>query len=351
MTRPGPPRDPARVSILTRTLGRPCLAEAAESVAAQSYRPLEWIVVDAAGRGIDAPRAGDIPVRVVSLGEPLRRSRAANVALDHATGARALILDDDDLLEPGAVEVLARGLDDEPGTRLAYGNVRIDTGDAARSGTYRFEYSELLVTRRNLFPPHAALFDLSLCREDGVRFDESLDWFEDWAFWLDASAHTRFLHVREVTAVYRLWLSQSGVWQVGEEGADPRMAEQRDRVIQRGAARRSRLEARHAELKQHAASLAAAGRHAEAAAAWMAAHQSDHYDVEPILRYADLAARAGDARAVRGIVESGLALLPNEPALYRMKAAFLERLGDRTEAARALDSARRLEASGPHSPI
>ena len=342
---------PPRVSIVTRTLGRPCLADAAASVAAQTLRPLEWVVVDAAGGGLDAPWAGPVPVRVVSTGMPLRRSLAANAGLDAVEGTHALILDDDDLLHATAVERLAGALDRQPAFGLAYGNVDVVDEAGQRIGVYEFEYSELLITRRNLFPPNAALFDVALAREAGARFDPTLDWFEDWDFWLALSRRTAFLHVREAVAGYRLHLSQSGVWSADAPGADPRILAARDAVIARGAERRAALESRHDALKRDATAHAAAGRLPQAAAAWAAAHQNFHYDVEPILRYAELATRAGDARAARAIVESGLALLPAEPALHRLRAAILARTGDPTGAAEALERARLLEARGPHSPV
>ena len=81
---------PGLVTILTRTLGRPCLPDAAASVAAQTWRPIEWLVVDAAGTGLDAPAAGDVDVRVVGSGEPMLRARAANFAFgQRARRARA----------------------------------------------------------------------------------------------------------------------------------------------------------------------------------------------------------------------------------------------------------------------
>ena len=342
---------PGIVSIVTRTLGRPCLADAAASVAAQTLPPLEWVVVDAAGRGLDAPSAGAVPVRVVTTGSPLRRSLAANAGLDAVQGTHALILDDDDLLRPTAVERLVGALNRQPSFGLAYGDVDVVDAAGHKVGLYAFEYSELLVTRRNLFPPHAALFDVAMARDAGARFDATLDWYEDWDFWLTLSQRTAFLHVREVLADYRLHLSQSGIASVDEPGADPRIRAARDVVIARGAARRTALESRHDALKRDAAAHAAAGRLPQAAAAWAAAHQDYHYDAEPILRYAELATRAGDARAACTIVESGLALLPAEPVLHRARAALLERTGDRTGAAEALEKAHLLEAHGPHSPI
>lgn len=339
------------VSILTRTLGRPCLADAAASVAAQTYRPLEWVVVDASGRGIDLPDAGDVPVRVVSSGEPMLRSRAANAGLAEARGERAMILDDDDLLRAPCVERLSAALDARPGFRLAYCNVAVVSPRQPPHPPYAFEYSELLITRRNLFPPNGALFDLALVQEAGEWFDVDLDWYDDWDLWLRISRHTAFLHVREVLADYRVHLSQSGIASADEPDADPRIRVQRDLVIARAAPRRATLEARHAALKREAAAHEAAGRWQQAAAVWAAAHASYHYDAEPILRYADMAVRAGDARVARAILENGLALLREEPLLYRAYAALLERAGERQVAKEALDRAARLEAHGPISPI
>ena len=220
----------ADVTILTRTLGRPCLADAAASVAAQTVRPREWLVVDASGSGVDVPPAGDVPVRVVGTGARLARSLAANVGLDRVASARAIILDDDDLLLPGAVNLLSAALDACPEVRVAYGDVRVDSGGVPGPTRFAYDYSELLLLRRNLFPPNAAMFDMSLVRERGVRVDESLDWFEDWDLWLAMSAHTAFAHVAEDVAVYRMALSQSGIWLWASPDADPRMRQHKARV-------------------------------------------------------------------------------------------------------------------------
>jgi hypothetical protein len=341
----------ALVSVVTRTLGRDCLADAAASVAAQTHRPLEWIVVDASGRGLDAPRTGDVPARVVGGGGPLGRARAANVGLDAAQGARALLLDDDDLLAPHAIATLSAALDARPDAHVAYGDVRAIGDDDREIALFRFEFSELLVARRNPFPIHAALVDLAYARAAGARFDESLEWYEDWRFWLALSERTPFAHVPQTLATYRTHLSQSGIAAVDGDRGDPRIRAARDAVLAQGAARRSALEARHDALKRDARAHEAAGRLPQAAAAWVAAHQDYHYDAEPLLRYAGLALRAGDLRAARAILDGGLALLPYEPALYRMQATVLARAGDRRGAAQAVGRAEALEAHGPVSPI
>lgn len=307
------------VSVITRTLGRPCLAEAAAAVAAQTWRPLEWVVVDAAGAGLAPPPAGDVAVRTVSTGGRMLRSRALNAGLDGATGVRALILDDDDLLLPHAIARLAAALDTSPEHKLAYGDVHVDNGGAAPASRYRFEYSELWLTTRNLFPPNAALFELQWLRDRGIRVDETLDWFEDWDFWLAVSEHTRFLHVREFTAVYRAHLSQSGVLDVDDPGADPRIREHGSVVARRAIRRRWALQARHDALKEAARLLEADRRWTEAAAAWAGAHAEFHYDPEPILRYAAIARRAGDMKAARAALVRGCRLMPDDASLARAR--------------------------------
>ena len=338
------------VTVVTRTLGRPCLAEAAASVAAQSHGGIEWLVVDASGAGVDVPRAGDVPIRVVGAGQPLPRARAANLGLAQARGARLVFLDDDDLLLPHALDRLSATLDANRDAHVAYGDVRAVDGDR-EVAHFRFECSPLLVARRNPFPIHAAMLDVAFARAAGVRFDEDLDWYEDWQFWLALSERTRFAHLRETVAVYRTHLSQSGMRDVDAEHGDARIRAQREHVLARGAAHRASLESRHDAIKREAAAHEGAGRWPQAAAAWAAAHASYAYDAEPILRYADLASRAGDARAARAIVESGLALMPHEPSLHRRHATLLEHAGDGSGAAEALERARVLEAHGPVSPI
>ena len=325
----------ADVTILTRTLGRPCLADAAASVAAQTVRPREWLVVDASGSGVDAPPAGDVPVRVVSTGARLARSLAANVGLDRVASARAIILDDDDLLLPGAVKLLSAALDVRPEVGVAYGDVRVDSGGVTGPTRFAYDYSELLLLRRNLFPNNAAMFDMRLVRECGVRVDESLDWFEDWDLWLAMSAHTAFAHVAEDVAVYRLALSQSGIWLWASPDADPRMRQHKARVEARYADRRRDAEARHRTLKSRALALRAEGRAGEALGAWIAATGSDPLDPEPPVAAARLLAAAGRASDARALLESAVARMPRLPGLLVELARACEQAGESALAAAA----------------
>ena len=336
------------VTVITRTVGRPCIADAAKSIAAQTYRPIEWLVVDASGGRIDVPAAGDVPVRVVSSGERMLRARAGNVGFEHARGDRAVVLDDDDLLLPAHVERLSGALDAHSGYRVAYCDVRVDTGDAGLHGVYAFEYSELMLLRRNLFPPNGGMFDMSLVREDGVRYDVALDWFDDWDLWLKMSELTPFLHVREVLAVYRLSVSQSnqsGIWFLDSPDADPVLRGHETIVRERNAARRAAAEARYAEIKSSARRAMRFGRLADAAARWREAHAFLPHDAEPIIAYAEIALAAGEPGAARASIESGLALMPDDPDLRRALAGLLDRAGDADGGRRERAEAMRLEAA------
>lgn len=323
----------ALVSIVTRTLGRPTLVEAAACVAAQTWRPLEWVVVDAAGSGLVPPTAADVPVRVVSTGERLPRSRAANAGLAAARGDLLLILDDDDLMQPGHLAHLAQALAANPGARLAYSDWEARVGPDERWGGHAPPFSHLLLCRQNLFPPHAALFDATLVRERGLRVDEALEFFEDWDFWLAAARLTRFVHSPQCTAIYRTYLSESGIHAHGRADADPRLAKDSATIRERYRDDRDRLAAAQRARMDAARSAAVRGELAASASLWNDAHIADPFDPEPITRYAELAFRAGDPAAARQVLEAGIARLPDEPSLRESLRILLDHGGRELAAA------------------
>jgi glycosyltransferase involved in cell wall biosynthesis len=101
------------------------LREAINSVLAQSYRPIEIVVIDDGSddaSGMVAHRYGDAVryKRQERSGNGAARNRA--VAL--ATGDLFTFLDADDRLAPGALERLAGVLEDDPSLQAVYGHVR-----------------------------------------------------------------------------------------------------------------------------------------------------------------------------------------------------------------------------------
>ena len=334
------------VSVITRTLGRPCLADVAASLSGQTYRPLEWVVVDAGGQGLpELPPAAGVPARIVCAGRRLPRSQALNAGLAAAAGRYLLVLDDDDLIRADHVAHLVAALAAHPEVRAAYADAEAWDGEDSVSGRYEFEWSHLLLCRRNLFPPHAVLFDAALVRADGCRVDEGLEYFEDWDFWLQLARHTAFVRSARTTAIYRTHLSQSGVLGAAPAEALPRMAADRASVLARCADVRQELTRERERVLGRAYDAQARGDLAAAARDYVAALRADPQDVDTLNHYAELAMQAGDFRLARSGLEYAATLEPDEPTVHWNLALVLDALGLAPDAAAARARALALDPS------
>ncbi len=200
------------MSVIVRSIGRPTLDEALASVAGQTYPGVEVVVVDALGEGHPAvpARCGTFPVRVISRGVPLPRSRAANVGLAGSEGELLAFLDDDDWFEPDHASVLVTAIQEHPPVRAAYAGVRgvAESGDVVH--TLNMPFSHRRLRAGNYIPINAMVFARSLV-EEGCAFDEDLDLYEDWDFWLQVARRSEVVHVDRFTANYRA----GGASQVG----------------------------------------------------------------------------------------------------------------------------------------
>jgi len=193
------------VSIIVRSIGRVTLEEALDSIAAQTYSNIEVIVVNASGP--DHPHinasCGRFPVRVAGGAEPLPRGRAANIGLEAARGAYVGFLDDDDWLYGCHVASLVGSLRAaDPAVLVAYADVVTSNGDHERESHFGGAFSGARLMAENYIPLHAAIFS-TLLRDRGCVFDENLEVFEDWDFWLQAARQSPFCYLPRVTAVYR----------------------------------------------------------------------------------------------------------------------------------------------------
>ncbi len=196
------------VSVIIRSMDRPSLAEALDSIALQTYPNIEVIVVNAKGldHGKTNDWCGNFPIHQVNMTEPRHRSHAANAGLLAAQGHFAIFLDDDDLFLPDHVSVLVQALQAHPGTRCAYTGTRVDyfiDGELQKTTHFNDPFDAGRLWGRNFIPIHAMLFERSLVTENHCQFDEHLKVFEDWDFWIQLSQHTRILHLDKITVVYR----------------------------------------------------------------------------------------------------------------------------------------------------
>lgn len=199
------PQDLPLVSILIRSMGRALLAETLDSVALQTYPNIEVVVVNALGEAHPAlpERCGQFPLRRINHGERLARAAAANVALDAAQGEWCLFLDDDDLLAPNHIARLVAATRQYPDVLAVHAGVACINVEGEPEGpVYNEAMDPVIQMRGNCLPIHGVLFSRKL-REEGCRFDESLELFEDWDFWLQVSEQTRFIFVPGISAYYR----------------------------------------------------------------------------------------------------------------------------------------------------
>ncbi|PIE82813.1 MAG: hypothetical protein CSA09_05225 [Candidatus Contendobacter odensis] len=211
------------VSVIIRTTHRPELAEALASVAVQSYPNIEVIVIDAAGTDLASSAIDSehyrFPLRVCSAGQALGRAAAANLGLDAVQGAYFIFLDDDDWFEPDHIASLVEMLEQEAHLSsldqtlsrpviAAYAGVRCvkhDGKDWATLHVYNEPFDTVRLRLENYIPIHAVL-----CRREvltavaACRFDQQLELYEDWDFWLQLSEHGHFLHRDAISACYRI---------------------------------------------------------------------------------------------------------------------------------------------------
>ncbi|MDT8364613.1 MAG: PIG-L family deacetylase [Nitrosomonas sp.] len=202
------------VSVIIRSMDRATLSDALDSVALQTYSNIEVVVVNAIGgahREI-GEWCGRFPLRIFSSGRPLKRSHAANCGLDLARGEYCIFLDDDDFFDPDHIANLIESLKNARSSLAAYAGVRIEGEAGIISGVFNQPFSAARLMAGNFIPIHAVLFKRILV-EQGCRFDENLDSYEDWDFWLQVARKTDFVHSEKVSAAYRVQLGSSGMSQ------------------------------------------------------------------------------------------------------------------------------------------
>jgi LmbE family N-acetylglucosaminyl deacetylase/glycosyltransferase involved in cell wall biosynthesis len=206
---------PPLVSVLIRSSSRSYLAETLASVANQTYSRIEVVIVNAHGKGhMELPELCDsFPLRFVEAanGQPLPRSQAANLALDSARGEFLLFLDDDDWLASNHVARLVEQLEGKKHFVAAYSDTQCIPQDPGKTSfVFSADFDSGRLLAENFLPIHSVLFSCSVLKSPSCRFDEQLDLYEDWDFWINVAMQGDFLHVPGVSAFYRIHES-SGV--------------------------------------------------------------------------------------------------------------------------------------------
>ena len=208
------------VTLVMRTVGgRPReIRRALASAAANSWRPLEVIVVYQGPEGSDwddiqrLPGQFTVPVRVLrNAGAGDRRAENLNIGWVAGQGRYLGFLDDDDSLEPQHVELLVQAME-ATGRAWAYAQTVLRKEDDALATVSetrpfrRHRFSLQSLWNENFLPIHSLLIDrerLAPVLRDRP-FCEDLDRSEDWDFLLRLAFHHEPAVVEEFTCNYHV---------------------------------------------------------------------------------------------------------------------------------------------------
>ncbi|OQZ02636.1 MAG: hypothetical protein B6D35_00945 [Candidatus Brocadia sp. UTAMX2] len=206
------------VSVVVPTYNRPdTLKTTLESIASQTYKHIEAVVVNDAGE--DVSTVVDLfrdRLRIQYLVHPENKGLAAarNTAIRHASGEYIAYLDDDDMFYQDHIETLVTYLETS-GDKVAYtdayrvcqekegGRYAIKQKDVP----YSFDFDADLILAQNLFPVLCVMHRKSCLDEVGL-FDESLTTHEDWDLWIRISRNYHFTHIKKITGEFT-WRTDS----------------------------------------------------------------------------------------------------------------------------------------------
>jgi|GEM_PF-696209 len=205
------------VSIIVRTKDRPkLLKNALRSISAQTYRPIEVVLVNDGGCDLNVDEIknilGDVSLNYIRLEKNTGRAHAGNVGIENAKGEYIGFLDDDDEYYPEHVVTLVSFLE-QSDYKVAYTDTKMIVRDFAAEEkqivdinetifSRDFSYNELLVG--NYIPFNSICFPKKILSSAGW-FDESLDLYEDWDFLIRMAQEYPFYHIKKVTAQYNQW--------------------------------------------------------------------------------------------------------------------------------------------------
>jgi tetratricopeptide (TPR) repeat protein len=201
------------VSVIVRSMGRPELRAALESIAGQDYPCVEAVVVDATGG--NHPSLPDIAwqeghsVRMVGSGRRLLRPHAANLGLESIRGEWLCFLDDDDTYDPHHVSTLVNMARSHPHALVVYGLSRWLASDGSVEKVFGLSFNRAIMYHNPLCCWQAALIRRKV-RDLGCRFDEDLEVEEDQDFLAQIAEHGDFAFIPVVTFNYRPDIGTSG---------------------------------------------------------------------------------------------------------------------------------------------
>lgn len=211
--------DSPLVSIIVPTYNRPdMLFECVQSIAGQTLKDIEAVVINDAGRDVsDVIKRFSNFVNIIYLSHDTHKGvgAARNTGLEVARGKYIAYLDDDDIFYPDHLETLVTFLE-KSSFKIAYTDANRVIQEKAND-SYRtiskeifpsmdFDKEGLLI--EGYFPIICVAHERSCLERTGV-FEESEKLYEDWDIWIRMSRIYDFWHIKKVTCEYKLRLDRS----------------------------------------------------------------------------------------------------------------------------------------------
>ncbi|MDR0827334.1 MAG: glycosyltransferase family 2 protein [Desulfovibrio sp.] len=209
------------VSVIVPTHNRPgMLKHALQSLARQTFRDFEVLVVNDAGQDVSAlveSFTDRISISLHTHAQNKGIAAARNSGIAASRGNYLAYLDDDDVFLPRHLEVLYTFLS-RSGQKVAYTDAhrklqdRRDIGyrTVAYDVPFSIDFSREKLLCRNITPVLCVMHERECLTRSGL-FAKYLRAHEDWDLWLRIARYYDFTHIPEVTCVYTARLDKSSL--------------------------------------------------------------------------------------------------------------------------------------------
>jgi len=200
------------VSVIVPTYNRPdTLKRTLESIAAQTYKRIEAIVVNDAGEdvsGVIDTFQDKLSIKYLVHDKNKGLAAVRNTAIKYASGQYIAYLDDDDIFHPHHIETAVKVLTTTNYKAVytdAYRAYQTKEGDTyqviKKDIPYSIDFVKGIFYKTNITPVLCVVHDRTCFDEAGI-FDETLTVLEDWDLWIRMAEKYDFYHIKELTCEF-----------------------------------------------------------------------------------------------------------------------------------------------------
>lgn len=200
----------ALVSVIIPTVNRKLLLDkAVESIANQTYKSIEVIIIDDKS---DIPVSIDqykidhpsIAFKLIRNNKKLGGAKSRNIGAASASGDFLCFLDDDDIYIKNKIQILLEALDADPDAGAAFGKTRLYDGEKYIKP---FKEPAVFNIKTNIIVMNMIHNNSTLIRRETLKnlsFLESLTRYQDLQFNIELSLKTKLIYVSEYVSEWRV---------------------------------------------------------------------------------------------------------------------------------------------------